>query len=86
MVLPMDRGDSPLSIDVQIIGSYLEGSTVLDFAAQLERGFGGFRLTTRPKRPAPLVPCRQRAGPCLPRARPACMARIGCIAALSLRA
>lgn len=41
-VVPIDRGDSPLPIGVQIIGPYLEDRTVLAFAAHLEREFGGF--------------------------------------------
>ena len=41
-VLPIDRGDSPLPIGVQIVGPYLEDRTVLAFAALLEREFGGF--------------------------------------------
>ena len=41
-VLPIDRGDSPLPIGVQIIGPYLEDRTVLAFAMLLEREFGGF--------------------------------------------
>ena len=41
-VVPIDRGDSPLPIGVQIIGPYLEDRTVLAFAAGIEREFGGF--------------------------------------------
>jgi amidase len=41
-VVPIDRGDSPLPIGVQIIGPYLEDRTVLAFAAGVEREFGGF--------------------------------------------
>jgi amidase len=41
-VVPIDRGDSPLPIGVQVIGPYLEDRTVLAFAAHLEREFGGF--------------------------------------------
>ena len=41
-VVPIDRGDSPLPIGVQIIGPQLEDRTVLAFAAHLEREFGGF--------------------------------------------
>jgi amidase len=41
-VIPIDRGDSPLPIGVQIIGPYLEDRTVLAFAMLLEREFGGF--------------------------------------------
>jgi len=41
-VVPIDRGDSPLPIGVQIVGPYLEDRTVLAFAAALEREFGGF--------------------------------------------
>ena len=41
-VVPIDRGDSPLPIGVQIIGPYLEDRTVLAFAAEIEREFGGF--------------------------------------------
>jgi len=41
-VVPIDRGDSPLPIGVQIIGPYLEDRSVLAFAAHLEREFGGF--------------------------------------------
>ncbi len=41
-VVPIDRGDSPLPIGVQIVGPYLEDHTVLAFAALLEREFGGF--------------------------------------------
>ncbi|MBL8361348.1 MAG: amidase [Rubrivivax sp.] len=41
-VVPIDRGDSPLPIGVQIIGPHLEDRTVLGFAAHLEREFGGF--------------------------------------------
>jgi amidase len=41
-VVPIDRGDSPLPIGVQIIGPYLEDRSVLAFAAGIEREFGGF--------------------------------------------
>ena len=41
-VVPIDRGDSPLPIGVQIIGPFLEDHSVLAFAAHLEREFGGF--------------------------------------------
>jgi amidase len=41
-VVPIDRGDSPLPIGVQILGPYLEDRTVLAFAAEIEREFGGF--------------------------------------------
>jgi len=41
-VVPIDRGDSPLPIGVQIVGPYLEDRTVLAFAMALEREFGGF--------------------------------------------
>ena len=41
-VVPIDRGDSPLPIGVQIIGPYLEDRTVLAFAAMVEREVGGF--------------------------------------------
>jgi amidase len=41
-VVPIDRGDSPLPIGVQIVGPYLEDRTVLAFAAEIEREFGGF--------------------------------------------
>jgi len=41
-VVPIDRGDSPLPIGVQIIGPHLEDRTVLAFAAGIEREFGGF--------------------------------------------
>lgn len=41
-VVPIDRGDSPLPIGVQVIGPYLGDRTVLAFATQLEREFGGF--------------------------------------------
>jgi amidase len=42
VVVPIDRGDSPLPIGVQIIGPYLEDRSVLAFAAAIEREFGGF--------------------------------------------
>ena len=41
-VVPIDRGDSPLPIGVQIVGPYLEDRTVLTFAAMVEREYGGF--------------------------------------------
>lgn len=41
-VVPIDRGDSPLPIGVQVIGPHLEDRTVLAFAAHLERECGGF--------------------------------------------
>lgn len=41
-VVPIDHGDSPLPIGVQIVGPYLEDRSVLTFAALLEREFGGF--------------------------------------------
>jgi amidase len=41
-VLPIDRGDSPLPIGVQVIGPHLEDRTVLAFGAGIEREFGGF--------------------------------------------
>ena len=41
-VVPIDRGDSALPIGVQVIGPYLEDRTVLAFAAEIEREFGGF--------------------------------------------
>lgn len=41
-VVPIDRGNSPLPIGVQVIGPHLEDRTVLAFAAHLEREFGGF--------------------------------------------
>lgn len=41
-VVPIDRGDSPLPIGVQVIGPWLEDRTVLAFAAHLENEFGGF--------------------------------------------
>ena len=41
-VVPIDRGDSPLPIGVQIIGPHLEDRTVLAFADGIEREFGGF--------------------------------------------
>jgi Asp-tRNA(Asn)/Glu-tRNA(Gln) amidotransferase A subunit family amidase len=41
-VVPIDRGDSLLTIGLQVIGPYLEDRTVRAFAAQLERKFGGF--------------------------------------------
>ena len=41
-VVPIDRGDSPLPIGVQIVGPYLEDRTVLAFAAMVEREHGGF--------------------------------------------
>jgi len=41
-VAPIDRGESPLPIGVQIIGPHLEDRTVLAFAAGIERAFGGF--------------------------------------------
>ena len=41
-VVPIDRGDSPPPIGVQVVGQYLEDRTVLALATQLEREFGGF--------------------------------------------
>ena len=41
-VVPIERGDSPLPIGVQMIGPHLEDRTVLTFAAGIEREFGGF--------------------------------------------
>jgi len=41
-VVPVDRGNGALPIGVQIIGPHLEDRTVLAFAAQIEREFGGF--------------------------------------------
>ena len=42
VVVPVDRGNSALPIGAQIIGPHLEDRTVLAFAAQIEREFGGF--------------------------------------------
>jgi amidase len=44
-VAPIDRGDSPLPVGVQIVGPYLEDRTTIAFASLIEREFGGF---TRP--------------------------------------
>ena len=41
-VAPIDRGDSPLPIGVQIVGPYLEDHTTIAFARLIEREFGGF--------------------------------------------
>lgn len=41
-VAPIDRGDSPLPIGVQIVGPYLEDRTTIGFARLIEREFGGF--------------------------------------------
>lgn len=41
-VAPIDRGDSPLPIGVQIVGPYLEDRTTIAFASLIEREFGGF--------------------------------------------
>ena len=41
-VAPIDRGDSPLPVGVQIVGPYLEDRTTIAFASLLEREFGGF--------------------------------------------
>jgi amidase len=41
-VAPIDRGDSPLPIGVQIVGPYLEDRTTIAFARLIEREFGGF--------------------------------------------
>jgi amidase len=41
-VVPIERGDNPLPIGVQIIGPHLGDRTVLAFAAGIEREFGGF--------------------------------------------
>jgi amidase len=41
-VAPIERGDNPLPIGVQIIGPYLADRTVLAFAAGIERELGGF--------------------------------------------
>lgn len=51
-VAPIDRGDSPLPIGVQVIGPHLEDRTVLAFGAHLEREFGGFV-------PPPRAPARE---------------------------
>jgi len=41
-VAPIDRGDSPLPVGVQIVGPYLEDRTTIAFASLIEREFGGF--------------------------------------------
>ena len=41
-VAPIDRGDSPLPVGVQIVGPYLEDRTTIAFARLIEREFGGF--------------------------------------------
>jgi amidase len=41
-VAPIDRGDSPLPIGVQIVGPYLEDRTTIAFASLIERELGGF--------------------------------------------
>lgn len=41
-VAPIDRGESPLPVGVQIVGPYLEDRTTIAFARLIEREFGGF--------------------------------------------
>ena len=41
-VAPIDRGDSPLPVGVQIVGPHLEDRTTIAFARLIEREFGGF--------------------------------------------
>jgi len=41
-VAPIDRGDSPLPVGVQIVGPNLEDRTTIAFASLIEREFGGF--------------------------------------------
>jgi amidase len=45
-VAPIDRGDSPVPVGVQIIGAYLADRTTIAFASLIEREFGSFTPPT----------------------------------------
>jgi len=47
-VAPIDHGDSPLPLGVQIVGPYLEDRTTITFASLIEREFGGFTPPSTP--------------------------------------
>ena len=47
-VAPIDHGDSPLPLGVQIVGPYLEDRTTITFASLIERESGGFTPPSTP--------------------------------------